>query len=50
MPTVNTDGLFARCLINPSIKQFSQIYIDQKDVQGKWGMGQDLYEPYVVSG
>ena len=34
MPTQTTEGIFARCLINPAIQPHCQVYIDQKDVQG----------------
>lgn len=34
MPTQTTDGVFARCLINPAIRRGSTVFIDQKDVQG----------------
>ena len=32
MPTQTTEGIFARCLINPQIRRAGQVYIDQKDV------------------
>jgi hypothetical protein len=34
MPTQTIDGIFARCLINPSIKVHSQVQIAQADIQG----------------
>jgi hypothetical protein len=34
MPTQTTDGIFARCLINPQIRRGSTVQIDQKDIQG----------------
>jgi len=36
MPTQTLQGILARCLINPSIKMHSQIFIDQKDVIGAY--------------
>jgi hypothetical protein len=33
MPTQTPDGIFARCLINPSIRPGSLVQIDQKDIQ-----------------
>ncbi len=32
MPTQTTDGIFARCLINPSIKRGSQVQINESDI------------------
>ena len=36
MPTQTIQGIFARCLIDPAIHIGSQIYIDQKDIQGAY--------------
>ncbi len=34
MPSQTTEGIMARCLINPAIYQNSRVQIDQKDIQG----------------
>jgi hypothetical protein len=34
MPTQTTDGIFARCLINPMIRRGSTVKINQADIQG----------------
>jgi hypothetical protein len=34
MPTQTTDGIFARCLINPAIRRGSTVQINQADIQG----------------
>ena len=36
MPTQTIQGIFARCLINPAIHIGSQVFIDQKDIQGAY--------------
>lgn len=43
MPTQTLEGIYARCLINPSIKIHSYVQIDQKDVQG-------AYAPITTTG
>jgi hypothetical protein len=41
MPTQTSDGIFARCLINPQIKVHGQVHIDESLVQqGAWGFDQ----------
>ena len=34
MPSQTTEGIMARCLINPQIQANTQVQIDQKDIQG----------------
>lgn len=43
MPTQTLEGIYARALINPSIKIHSYVQIDQKDVQG-------AYAPITTTG